>query len=168
MSVYGIIQPVPLFRMAAVAGFRGLERLSFGDGAPGCERDDEHPLVRETARQLAAYFRGELRSFDLPLDPAGTQFHLRVWAALARIPYGEVRSYAEIAKELGSVARAGGQATAANPIAIVLPCLRVIAADGSPGGYAGGLERKQYLLDLERTNVLGAKARATSAGWNGF
>ncbi|MGE5489283.1 MAG: cysteine methyltransferase, partial [bacterium] len=68
MSVYGVIEPVPPFRMAAVAGFRGLERLSFGGDVPGCERNDAHPLVRETARQLAAYFRGELRSFDLPLD----------------------------------------------------------------------------------------------------
>ncbi|MGE5488180.1 MAG: methylated-DNA--[protein]-cysteine S-methyltransferase [bacterium] len=168
MPVYGVIEPLPPFRMAAVAGFRGLERLSFGGEVPGCERNDEHPLIRETARQLAAYFRGELRSFDLPLDPAGTEFHMRVWAALSRIPYGEVRSYASIAKELGTAARAVGQANAANPIAIVLPCHRVIAADGSLGGYSGGLERKQYLLDLERTVVLAAKARATMARLSRF
>jgi len=161
MSVYGVLKPAPLFPLTVIAGFRGLERVSIAGGAPGCRRDDSHPLIREAARQLTAYFHGELRRFDLPLDPAGTQFHLRVWAALGRIPYGEVRSYGDLAKELGSVARAVGQANAANPLAIVLPCHRVIAADGSLGGYAGGLERKQYLLDLERSMTFGERFRAS-------
>ncbi len=163
MSVYGMLQPAPLFPLRIVAGFRGVERISIGDALPECDRDDSNALVREAARQLAAYFEGRLREFDLPLDPRGTAFHHRVWAALRRIPYGEVRSYADIAREIGSVPRAVGQANGANPIAIVLPCHRVIAQDGSLAGYAAGVERKKYLVDMERACVLGLRARAHAA-----
>ncbi len=160
MSVYGVLRPVPLFPLRIVAGQRGIEQLLIGDADPDCARDDSQHVVREATSQLAAYFRGELRDFDLPLDPKGTAFHHRVWAALRRIPYGEVRSYSDLARELGSVARAVGQANGANPIAIILPCHRVIAQDGSLGGYSGGLDRKRYLLDMERAYTLGLAARA--------
>lgn len=100
--------------------------------------------------ELSAYFAGELRAFRTPVVPAvGTPFQRRVWAGLARIPYGETWSYARLAREVGGVARAVGTANGANPVAIVTPCHRVIGADGSLTGYAGGLERKRALLLLE-------------------
>jgi methylated-DNA-[protein]-cysteine S-methyltransferase len=119
----------------------------------GWERDDE--LLGDARRQLTEYFAGERTTFDLPLAPAGTPFQLRVWDALQRIPYGETASYGELARELGEggqdhrLARAVGAANGRNPIAIVVPCHRVIGADGSLTGYAGGLECKRALLDLE-------------------
>lgn len=117
------------------------------------EGDDAHPVLVEAKRQLRAYFDGELRDFDLPLAPAGTQFRRRVWAALVQIPYGATTSYGVVARGLGlapGASRAVGTANGANPIPIVVPCHRVVGADGSLTGYAGGLERKRLLLDLER------------------
>ena len=115
----------------------------------GWERDDEH--LADARRQLTEYFAGERTAFDLPLRPAGAPFQLRVWEALLRIPYGETASYGELARELGhpTAARAVGAANGRNPIAIVVPCHRVIGSDGSLTGYAGGLECKRALLDLE-------------------
>jgi methylated-DNA-[protein]-cysteine S-methyltransferase len=115
----------------------------------GWERDDE--LLADARRQLSEYFAGERTTFDLPLRPAGAPFQLRVWEALLRIPYGETASYGELARELGhpTAARAVGAANGRNPIAIVVPCHRVIGANGSLTGYAGGLECKRALLDLE-------------------
>ncbi len=106
-------------------------------------------------RQLAEYFQGRRRSFDLPLEVRGTPFQQRVWKALRRIPYGETRSYGEIARQVGSprAARAVGMANHANPVAIVIPCHRVIAAGGALGGYACGIEFKRRLLDLEAANI---------------
>jgi methylated-DNA-[protein]-cysteine S-methyltransferase len=116
------------------------------------ERDDE--LLADARRQLTEYFAGERTTFDLPLRPVGAPFQLRVWEALLRIPYGETVSYGEIARELGDagdyrLARAVGAANGRNPIAIIVPCHRVIGANGSLTGYAGGLECKRALLDLE-------------------
>jgi methylated-DNA-[protein]-cysteine S-methyltransferase len=104
------------------------------------------------AAQLAAYFSGDLTEFDLPLAPAGTEFQRRVWAELRAIPYGQSVSYSELAGRLGNPAasRAVGLANGRNPIAIVVPCHRVIGADGSLTGYGGGLDRKRFLLALER------------------
>ena len=115
----------------------------------GWERDDE--LLADARRQLTEYFAGERTTFDLPLRPAGAPFQLRVWEALLRIPYGETASYGELARELGhpTAARAVGAANGRNPIAIVVPCHRVIGSNGSLTGYAGGLECKRALLDLE-------------------
>ncbi|GGD17370.1 methylated-DNA--[protein]-cysteine S-methyltransferase [Nocardioides daphniae] len=121
--------------------------------APLGERDDDHPVLVEAARQLRAYFAGELREFDLPLAPVGTAYQQRVWEALREIPYGETTTYGEIAARLGQptgAARAVGLANGRNPIALIVPCHRVIGANGRLVGYAGGLERKQVLLDLER------------------
>ena len=115
----------------------------------GWERDDE--LLGDARRQLTEYFAGERTTFDLPLRPAGAPFQLRVWEALLRIPYGETASYGELARELGhpTAARAVGAANGRNPIAIVVPCHRVIGSNGSLTGYAGGLDCKRALLDLE-------------------
>ncbi|MDB5968884.1 MAG: ogt 4 [Hydrocarboniphaga sp.] len=101
--------------------------------------------------QLAAYFTGELREFDLPLAPVGTPFQRKVWDALMQIPYGETISYGELARRLGDVkaSRAVGLANGKNPIAIIVPCHRVIGASGDLTGYGGGLERKRWLLDHE-------------------
>jgi methylated-DNA-[protein]-cysteine S-methyltransferase len=106
--------------------------------------------------QLDAYFAGELTDFDLKLDLRGTEFQQRVWKALLTIPYGETRSYGEIAEQIGApgAARAVGLANGRNPIAIVVPCHRVIGSGGSLTGYGGGLERKQTLLELEKRATL--------------
>jgi methylated-DNA-[protein]-cysteine S-methyltransferase len=105
----------------------------------------------DATTQIAEYFAGERKEFDLPLRPQGTEFELKVWEQLLRIPYGETRSYGEVARALGDpgAAQAVGAANGRNPIAIVIPCHRVIGADGSLVGYAGGLKRKRFLLDLE-------------------
>jgi len=109
------------------------------------------PLLKATRAQLEEYFVGRRQHFDLPLAPRGTEFQQRVWAALRTIPHGLTASYADIARTLGDAkaVRAVGMANARNPIAIVVPCHRVIGADGSLTGYAGGLERKRALLALE-------------------
>ncbi|PSL05273.1 methylated-DNA-[protein]-cysteine S-methyltransferase [Haloactinopolyspora alba] len=112
-------------------------------------RDDD--LFGEARRQLDAYFDGRLRTFDLPLNPAGTPFQRQVWEALRAIPYGEVRSYGEIADAIGrpTASRAAGAANGRNPISVIVPCHRVIGASGALTGYGGGLDRKRALLDLE-------------------
>jgi methylated-DNA-[protein]-cysteine S-methyltransferase len=102
-------------------------------------------------QQLKEYFAGERREFDLPLAPPGEPFQLRVWELLKQIPFGQTRSYGDLARELGDIAlsQAVGAANARNPISIVVPCHRVVASDGALRGYAGGLERKRYLLTIE-------------------
>jgi methylated-DNA-[protein]-cysteine S-methyltransferase len=100
-------------------------------------------------RQLEEYFAGERREFDLPLAPEGSVFQQRVWAALREIPFGETRSYGDLAEKLGSSPRAVGRANATNPICVIVPCHRVNGADGSLTGYAGGLDNKRWLLEHE-------------------
>jgi methylated-DNA-[protein]-cysteine S-methyltransferase len=117
----------------------------------GWGRDQaETPLLRAARDQLEAYFDGALTAFDLPLAPAGTAFHRAVWRAICRIPYGSTRTYGELADELDGIARAVGTACGANPIPVIIPCHRVLAANGL-GGYsgAGGVATKQALLRLE-------------------
>ena len=111
--------------------------------------------------QLKAYFVGERTTFDLPLAPVGTSFQRMVWTALRRIPYGETVSYGQIAKRIGrpGASRAVGLANGANPIGVIVPCHRVVASDGSLTGYGGGLERKRFLLGLEKR-----RAADTSGG----
>lgn len=124
-----------------------------GDGRPLGERDDAQPVLAECVRQLTAYFARELKEFDLPLAPVGTEFQQRVWHQLLGIGYGETASYGEIAHRLGhtnAASRAVGLANGRNPIPIVIPCHRVIGANGSLTGYAGGMDRKQTLLGLEQ------------------
>jgi methylated-DNA-[protein]-cysteine S-methyltransferase len=115
-------------------------------------RDDDHRVLTCAASQLAEYFARQRREFDLPLAATGTPFQLRVWAALREIPYGCTTSYGQIAHRLGlppGASRAVGLANGANPISIVVPCHRVIGANGALTGYGGGLDRKRALLDLE-------------------
>ncbi len=122
-------------------------------GRPRGDRDDGNALLVEAAGQLQAYFAGDLKDFDLPRDPDGSPFQRRVWAELERIGYGETALYGQIAAALGMTAaasRAVGLANGRNPIPIVIPCHRVVGADGRLTGYAGGLKRKQLLLDLEQ------------------
>ncbi len=120
------------------------------------ERRDDDPLLLSAVDQLTAYFARDLEEFDLPLRPRGTDFQLRVWHQLRGIGYGETTSYGEIARRLGmtnAASRAVGLANGRNPIAIVVPCHRVIGADGKLVGYAGGLERKRQLLELEQRTL---------------
>jgi methylated-DNA-[protein]-cysteine S-methyltransferase len=119
----------------------------------GWEPDDD--AFPEAVEQLAAYFAGDRTEFDLELDLVGTQFQRRVWAALQTIPYGETRSYGEIARQIGSprACRAVGLANGHNPIGIIVPCHRVIGSNGSLTGYGGGLGRKRALLELEKSRA---------------
>lgn len=115
---------------------------------------NETKLIKGAAEQLLDYFAGKRNAFNLLLDPQGTDFQTRVWKALQEIPYGETRSYKDIAESIGNpkACRAVGMANNKNPIAIFIPCHRVIGANGKLVGYAGGINIKQYLLDLERKN----------------
>jgi methylated-DNA-[protein]-cysteine S-methyltransferase len=119
---------------------------------PDSRRDDD--AFAGVADQLAEYFAGDRRDFDLPLELEGTEFQRRVWAQLRAIPYGETISYGELARRVGNprASRAVGLANGRNPVAVIVPCHRVIAADGGLGGYGGGSERKIHLLDLERNH----------------
>lgn len=111
-------------------------------------------LLEEAARQLREYFAGQRREFGLPLCLRGTAFQMQVWQALQAIPYGEVRTYGEIARAIGKskACRAVGMANHNNPISIIVPCHRVVGAGGSLTGYGGGLENKRFLLELEKRN----------------
>lgn len=139
-------------RLALVAGEQGIEQIRF-DAAPPERtlRDDALPLLKRAAEQLDAYFGRELRDFDLPLSPQGTSFQQHVWAALQTIPFGETRSYAQIAELIRTpkAVRAVGAANGRNPIPIVIPCHRVIGSNGKLTGFGGGLPLKRWLLDLE-------------------
>jgi len=118
--------------------------------AQECERNDR--VFREVRDQLSAYFAGKLRAFDVPVAGAGTEFQKAVWKELLTIPFGATQTYGELAKRLGdaNASRAVGAANGRNPIGIIVPCHRVVGANGSLTGYAGGLERKQWLLAHER------------------
>jgi methylated-DNA-[protein]-cysteine S-methyltransferase len=148
----------PLGTMLLAATDRGLAGVWFvgqrhGPDASGWREDPDHPVLREAIAQLAAYFAGERTGFDLPLDlqASGTPFQQSVWAALQAIPRGGTCSYAELARRLGrpQAARAIGAAVGRNPVSIVVPCHRVLGTGGALTGYAGGLERKTALLQLE-------------------
>lgn len=114
-------------------------------------RDRTRPLFTQTKRELDAYFQGKLRTFTMPLAPSGTDFQKRAWIALTKIPYGETRTYGQQAQIVGqpSAVRAIGAANGKNPIGIIVPCHRVIGANGTLTGYAGGLHNKEFLLKLE-------------------
>jgi methylated-DNA-[protein]-cysteine S-methyltransferase len=149
MTLYDTIDS-PLGELLLTGDGQALTALHMdGLPAPGWRRDPER--FREVAEQLRAYFMGELREFDVRLAPHGTPFQQRVWAALRDIPYGATVSYAELAAAVGrpGAARAVGAANGRNPIAVVIPCHRVIGASGTLTGYGGGLPRKRLLLDLE-------------------
>jgi methylated-DNA-[protein]-cysteine S-methyltransferase len=140
-----------------VSSDSGLRAIDFELSPPRQDsRPGAHPVASEALRQLRAYFAGQLRRFDLPLDMQGTPFQLRVWRELRLIPYGETRSYMQVASAIGAprAVRAVGAANGANPIPIVVPCHRVIGASGKLVGYGGGLPLKKRLLELEGSRAL--------------
>lgn len=131
------------------AAFDAIVAITFIDLPVGIQ--EGNAVTRECIAQLAAYFERKLFQFDLPLRPAGTAFQQQVWSELCKIPFGETRSYEQIARKIGGAekTRAVGLANGKNPVAVVIPCHRVIGANGSLTGYAGGLMRKRWLLDHE-------------------
>ena len=148
----------PVGTLTLVAGRAGLRQVIWEadhtrrSDAQEAVPDDDHPVLVAARTQLAEYFAGARTTFDLPLDPQGTDFQRAVWFGLADIPYGETATYGEQAARLGdpNKARAVGAANGRNPLSIVLPCHRVIGSDGSLTGFAGGLPAKRLLLDLEQ------------------
>lgn len=161
----------PLGTMWLVANGDSLGGIYFADqkhlpprGADWRE-DDSHPALAKAARQLGEYFSGARREFELPLAPRGTVFQQAVWAAIADVAYGERISYGELARRIGRAdcVRAAGTATGRNPLGIVVPCHRIVGADGSLTGYAGGLDRKRALLALEARGGQSSPAFALSA-----
>lgn len=151
----------PVGTLTLVASDKGLAAILWENDDPDRVRlstlieDDSHPLLVETEAQLSDYFAGRRGSFTLPLAFEGTGFQRAVWAALLTIPFGETRSYGEVARQIGrpGASRAVGAANGRNPISIVAPCHRVIGANGKLTGFAGGLEAKAWLLEMERGAV---------------
>ena len=150
-----LLYPSPLGILTLTATDIALTGLYFGNRIPPDAAEQHTPILDETVCQLDEYFAGIRQSFDLPLAPCGTAFQRRVWDALCTIPYGETRTYAEIAAQAGSprACRAVGQANHVNPISIIIPCHRVVRTGGDLGGYGGGLDAKRFLLALERTHT---------------
>jgi methylated-DNA-[protein]-cysteine S-methyltransferase len=144
----------PIGRLRLTSNGHGLTAVSLDDppnGESADERSDGDPLLIEAREQLEAYFDLRLMRFDLPLAPRGTEFQQRVWDVLRAVPFGETISYAELARRVGKpkAMRAVGAANGRNPLMIVVPCHRVIGADGSLTGFGGGIERKRWLIDHE-------------------
>lgn len=149
----------PVGKLRLVGNEKGLRQLSFVNGrhTRGVAREwvrDEKPF-EEAMRQLRAYFRGELKEFDLALEMQGTEFQKSVWDELRKIPYGETRSYGQVAEFIGNpkAMRAVGAANGQNPIAIIVPCHRVIGSSGSLTGFGGGMDCKKRLLELEKGQI---------------
>src|SRR5580704_4181962 len=148
----------PVGKLKLVASDKGLVAILWKNDKPHRVRlselvaDDKHPILLQTERQLSEYFAGKRRSFSLALDIRGTSFQKNVWEALLAIPFGETRSYGQLAKQLGNpkASRAVGAANGKNPVSIIVPCHRVIGSSGKLTGFAGGLETKAHLLDLEK------------------
>ena len=156
----------PIDPLLLVGDETGLRSLWMQPHSPPDGARHEPAALASAAAQLAEYFAGRRLRFDLPLSPAGTAFQLRVWAALREIPYGRTTTYGEIATDLGqpTAARAVGLANGRNPLAVIVPCHRVIGRDGTLTGFGGGLDRKRWLLDHERA-VLGERTgEAVAAG----
>ncbi|WP_080797717.1 methylated-DNA--[protein]-cysteine S-methyltransferase [Arabiibacter massiliensis] len=150
------VYQTPLGRLTIASDGAAITAIAFGEEELPGERHATE-LTNRAANQLQEYLAGKRRAFDLPLAPAGTEFQKKVWAALADIPYGETRSYSDIAAAIGSprACRAVGGANNRNPLPIVVPCHRVVGANGSLVGYASGTKIKAFLLDLERRAVAG-------------
>jgi methylated-DNA-[protein]-cysteine S-methyltransferase len=147
----------PVGKLKLVASDNGLAAILWENDDPGrvrlgkSTRDDNQKILLQTERQLNEYFSGKRQSFSLPLDMQGTAFQKNVWEALLAIPFGKTKTYGELARQLGnaSASRAVGAATGRNPVSIVVPCHRLIGASGKLTGFAGGLDKKQTLLNLE-------------------
>lgn len=157
MSLFYKFVSTPVGQLKLVASDNGLVAILWENDSPRRVRlaelvqDDQQPLLLEAERQLEEYFAGRRQRFDIPLDMRGTPFQKNVWNALLAIPFGEKRSYGELAHKLGKprASRAVGAANGRNPISIVVPCHRVIGASGKLTGFAGGLEVKAHLLNHE-------------------
>lgn len=150
MKIFSVLTPLGEMALGEEGG--KISRLWLrAQDAPKAEPDSPTPLLRQAARQLEEYFAGRRKVFDLPLNPQGTPFQQKVWRALCAVPYGQTASYGRIAAAVGSpkACRAVGMANHANPIAIFIPCHRIIGSDGSLTGYGGGLDIKRALLALE-------------------
>ncbi len=146
----------PLGLLTVLASDNGVHAIAFGSDQTeqakiNFPRAADHPIINAAVEQLAMYFEGALKIFDLPLDLRGTDFQKQVWKLLLEIPFGETRTYGDIACTLGNVgaSQAVGAANGKNPVAIVVPCHRVIGASGHLTGYAGGMEKKRFLLTHE-------------------
>jgi len=155
--------PSPIDELIAVTNGQALIGLYMAihkGGDPikiGWQENPDHPVLKAAQAQLDEYFRGERHEFDLPLAAQGTEFQQQVWQSLTQIPYGTTMSYGDLARKLGNpdATRAVGLANGKNPISIIVPCHRVIGADGSLTGFGGGVGRKRFLLDLEATHGAG-------------
>jgi methylated-DNA-[protein]-cysteine S-methyltransferase len=160
VTTYYLMHPSAVGELMLVADEDALTGMHFMRGrqppAPQAAwvMSRSHPVLQQAQDELDAYFRGRLRRFTVPLAPQGTAFQLRAWDALARIPFGETRTYGEQAVSIGqpSATRAVGMANGRNPIGIIIPCHRVIGAGGALTGFGGGLEAKRYLLALEQSS----------------
>ena len=159
-TVYDVIQ-TPVGELWLMASRQGLHKLLWKKETPEYQTairsmrlEPLHPIIKRAKRQLKEYFSGSRKTFDIPLAPYGTEFQKQVWQELRRIPYGATISYAQQAERLGDKkkARAVGTANSRNPIGIIVPCHRVIAATGGLSGFGGGIEAKKYLLALEAKN----------------
>lgn len=155
MTAGVLVMESPIGTLTLVADESALVAIEFVESTSRMNRSVRlaTPILQEAHRQLTAYFDGQLRGFAVPLRPAGTEFQAEVWRALLEIPYGQTTTYGAVAERLGlkvsAASRAIGAAAGANPIPVIVPCHRVIGADGSLVGYAGGLRRKEILLRLE-------------------
>ncbi|MBB4154954.1 methylated-DNA-[protein]-cysteine S-methyltransferase [Sphingomonas jinjuensis] len=162
MTLATIMMPSPVGELTLVASDAGLVAVLWPGDDPArvplaaLHDDAAHPVLGEATRQLRGYFAGTRTRFDLPLDLRGTDFQRAVWTALCVIPFGETRSYADIARAIGrpSAVRAVGAANGRNPLSIVAPCHRVVGSNGALTGFAGGLAAKRWLLDHESLRLL--------------
>lgn len=157
MTYFTSTTPSPVGALKLVATDEGLAAILWENDDPKRVRLGElvvrpgHTLLGQAERELREYFDGARTAFSVPLDPVGTDFQKKVWSALLTIPYGETRSYGELARQIGNpkASRAVGAANGRNPLSIVTPCHRAVGSDGALTGFAGGLEAKRYLLSLE-------------------
>jgi methylated-DNA-[protein]-cysteine S-methyltransferase len=164
-TIHWDVYESPLGPLTIEAGRDGLTALRFpGRGRPLDERERDPAALGPAAQQLEEFFTGRRRAFELPLALSGTPFQRRVWAQLVQIPYGTTISYTELALRVGrpDIVRAVGAAVGRTPVPIIVPCHRVVGADGALTGYGGGLHRKQALLDLERS---GARGQGPPPAW---
>ena len=159
MEYYFKIIESPVGRLVLIASAKGLSSVRWDTGDPhghtiSYTRNDSHPVLLEAEMQLNEYFTKKRKTFSLALDFEGTEFQIKVWEALLTIPFGETRTYGEIAKQIGNpeAVRAVGGAANKNPIAIIAPCHRVIGATGKLVGFGGGLPNKKLLLAIEATS----------------
>jgi methylated-DNA-[protein]-cysteine S-methyltransferase len=161
MSLFYKTMPSPVGKLELIASDKGLVAILWENDPPRRVRlgelteNTQHPVLVQTGRELGEYFGGRRKAFTIPLDMRGTRFQSDVWNALLAIPFGETRTYGQLATQLGNprATRAVGAANGRNPLSIVVPCHRVIGSSGKLTGFAGGLETKARLLDLEKDGI---------------